>query len=269
MFANDAERVARFEREAHVLASLNHPHIAAIFGLAQAGDIRALVMELVEGMTLAERIAQGPIPIDEALSIARQMSQALEAAHERGVIHRDLKPANVKLTPEGRVKLLDFGLATTRVTRGVGAAGDPDAHANGAPAFSSPSAAADDVLLLGTAAYTSPEQARGHPVDARADVWAFGCVLYEMLTGTRAFPGVAAAEVLDAVQGRDVDWTLLPPTTPTYVRWLLRQCLQRDLTERFRDIGDARLLLATAIEARKNPPPSQSSPRTECGGSQV
>jgi serine/threonine-protein kinase len=178
-FSRDAERVARFQREAEILASLNHPHIAAIYDLGREGDSQFLVLELVEGETLAERIARGPIPIDEALSIGTQIADALEAAHEKGVVHRDLKPANVKVTPEGRVKVLDFGLAKIH---------ESGVHSNLSDLPTVSVMQTGGGVILGTAAYMSPEQARGKTVDRRADVWAFGCVLYEMLTGRQAFP---------------------------------------------------------------------------------
>jgi serine/threonine protein kinase len=190
-FAADSERMARFEREAKVLASLNHPNVAAIYGLEESNSVRALVLELVEGPTLAERIAQGPIPIEEAVPIAKQICDGLEYAHERAIIHRDLKPANVKVTPEGSVKLLDFGLA--KALEGEAVAGD---------IMTSPTIsrlATQAGIILGTAAYMSPEQAKGKTVDRRADIWAFGCLLYEMLTGKRAFGGQAVSETLAAV----------------------------------------------------------------------
>ena len=181
-FANDPERLARFEREAKTLASLNHPNIAQIYGLEKSDGIRALVMELVEGPTLADRIAQGPIPVDEALPVAKQIAEALEAAHEQGIIHRDLKPANIKVRPDGIVKVLDFGLA--KALEPISAAG---VDATASPTITSPAMMTGVGVLLGTAAYMSPEQARGKAVDKRTDIWAFGCVLYEMLTGQRAF----------------------------------------------------------------------------------
>ena len=204
-FAHDPERLARFEREAKTLASLNHPNIAQIYGLEKSDGVRALVMELVEGPTLADRIAQGPIPLDEALPIARQIAEALEAAHEQGIIHRDLKPANIKLRPDGTVKVLDFGLAKAldqwlreRSTRGT------------SPTITSPAMMTGVGVLLGTAAYMSPEQARGKPVDRRADIWAFGCVLYEMLTGRRAFEGEDVSLTLSQILQREPALDALP-----------------------------------------------------------
>src|SRR5436305_1827558 len=206
-FALDPDRRARFQREAQVLASLNHPHIAAIYGFEDSGDTHALVLELVEGPTLADRIAQGRIPIDDALPIAIQIAEALEAAHEQGIIHRDLKPANIKIKSDGSVKVLDFGLAKLN---------DPNVP-NGPNAFSmsptitSPALMTGVGVLLGTAAYMAPEQARGKPADKRSDIWAFGCVLFEMLTGTRAFDGEDIVDVLGAVARLDPNWGALPP----------------------------------------------------------
>ena len=248
--AQDAERLARFQREAQILAALNHPHIAAIYGiersgaerpgLAKSGRVDALVLELVEGDTLADRIAGGPIPIDEALAMARQVADALEAAHERGIVHRDLKPANVKCTPGGQIKVLDFGLA--KAVSGDGSSPD---------ATSSPTLtgrATEAGIILGSAAYMSPEQARGRPVDKRADIWAFGALLYEMLSGRRAFEGETVSDTLAAVLTKEPDWTALPPHTPSNVRKVLRRCLERDRNRRLHDIGDARIELDEAPE---------------------
>ena len=219
-FARDAERMARFQREAKVLASLNHPNIASIYGLEDSGATHALVMELVEGPTLADRIKSGAIPIDEALRIAKQMCEALEYAHERGIVHRDLKPANVKVTNDDAVKVLDFGLAKA-------IAGD----ATSSDISSSPTItrmATQAGVLLGTAAYMSPEQAKGKAVDRRADIWAFGCVLSEMLTGKMAFHGETVTDTLAAVIRAEPDWSQLPAATPIRVRLLLQRCLQKD-----------------------------------------
>jgi eukaryotic-like serine/threonine-protein kinase len=244
-FARDAERMARFQREAKVLASLNHPNIAAIYGLEDSGSTHALVMELVEGPTLADRIKRGPIPIDEALRIAKQICEALEYAHERGIVHRDLKPANVKVTSDDAVKVLDFGLAKAL-----------EGDASGIDIANSPTIsrmATQAGVLLGTAAYMSPEQAKGKAVDRRTDIWAFGCVLYEMLTGTMAFRGDSVTDTLAAVIKEDPDWSQLPAATPIRVRVLLQRCLQKDPKQRLRDIGDARIsldeVLAGAPEA--------------------
>jgi serine/threonine-protein kinase len=225
--SHDPERMARFTREAQVLASLNHPHIAAIYGV----EDEALVMELVEGPTLDEHLARGPLPIDEALELAGQIAEALEYAHERGVVHRDLKPANVKLTADGAVKVLDFGLAK--------ALGDPAAEGSGSIENSPTVHATATGLILGTAAYMAPEQARGLKVDRRADIWSFGVVLYEMLTGRRPFVGATSGDVLAAVLRADIDWT----PVPARCQRLLRRCLERDPRQRLREIGDWRLLL--------------------------
>jgi eukaryotic-like serine/threonine-protein kinase len=234
-FARDAERMARFQREAKVLASLNHPNIATIHGLEDSGSIHALVMELVEGLTLADRIKSGPIPIDEALRIAKQICEALEYAHERGIVHRDLKPANVKVTNDDAVKVLDFGLAKAM-----------EGDASSVDIANSPTVshlATQAGVLLGTAAYMSPEQAKGKAVDRRADIWAFGCVLYEMLTAQMAFRGESVTDTLAAVIKEEPDWSRLPVGTPIRVRVLLQRCLQKDPKQRLRDIGDARISL--------------------------
>jgi serine/threonine protein kinase len=229
-FARSSERISRLNREAHVMAALNHPNIAAIYGR----EGRALVMELVEGPTLASIIQDGPVPLEEALRIARQISDALEYAHENGVVHRDLKPANIKLTSSGTVKVLDFGLAT--VCGGPFAAGD----ASNFPTMTMDATRAG--TILGTVAYMAPEQARGKPVDKRADIWAFGVVFYEMLTGARLFSGETISDTLAAVLTKD------PPLgqVPVEARELLRRCLDKDSRRRLRDIGDAWLLLENA-----------------------
>jgi serine/threonine-protein kinase len=243
---DDQNRMARFQREAQVLAALNHPHIAAVYGLEDSAGARALVMELVEGTTLAERIAAGPIPIDEALAIARQISSALDAAHEKGIVHRDLKPANIKLTPDGKVKVLDFGLAKAydaEAASGSGAGSDP---------VNSPTLTLEATragVLLGTAAYMSPEQARGKPVDKRADIWAFGVVLYEMLTGRIMFEGDTLSDTLAGVLRAPIDFQGLPAATSPAVRRLLERCLERDPKRRLRDMGDAWIEIDAPIPA--------------------
>ena len=235
-FAADTDRVARFRREAQILASLGHPGIAAIYGLEEGEGTLALAMELVPGEDLAERLKRGPLPLDEALAVARQIAEALEEAHEKGIVHRDLKPANVRLTPEGKVKVLDFGLAKAME-----------------PAGSSPELTSSPTLtgratqmgvILGTAAYMAPEQARGKAVDRRADIWAFGAVLYELLSGQRALKGEEVPDVLAAVLCQEIDWTVVPPNTPPGVRRLLERCLDRDVKQRLRDIGEARVALS-------------------------
>ncbi|MBK9242235.1 MAG: PD40 domain-containing protein [Acidobacteria bacterium] len=240
LFAHDAERLARFTREAQTLASLNHPNIAQIYGVEESDGVRALVMELVDGQDLSEIIARGPVPLDDALQMARQIAEALEAAHDLGIIHRDLKPANIKVRQDGAVKVLDFGLAK---------AVDP-AGASGTNAANSPTLTAHATqmgMVIGTAAYMSPEQARGKNVDRRADIWAFGIVLYEMLTGRRVFEGGEISDVLAAVLRQDIDWTALPPATPPRIRRLLERCLDRDARGRLRDIGEARVEIAKTL----------------------
>jgi hypothetical protein len=248
IFTADAERVARFQREAQLLASLNHPNIGSIYGLEDSGGIRALVLELVEGPTLADRIAHGPIPLDEALPIARQIAEALEAAHEKGVIHRDLKPANIKVRDDGSVKVLDFGLAKILETDGT-ASGPPRAYSPGStqsPTITTP-AMTQMGMILGTAAYMSPEQAKGRPADKRSDIWAFGCVLYEMLSGKRAFEGEDVSDTLAAVLKSEPDWTALPSDVPEQLRLLLKRCLEKDRLTRVSDIAVARFLLTERV----------------------
>ena len=241
--ALDPARLSRFEREARTLAALNHPHIAQIYGLEDAGARgKALVMELVPGPTLAERIAEGALPLPEALEIGRQIADALECAHAEGIVHRDLKPANIKVRDDGAVKVLDFGLAK---------GGDSGVAANlqDSPTFTSP-AMTERGIILGTAAYMSPEQARGRPVDKRADIWAFGVVLFEMLTGRQVFAGETVSDTLAAVLREDIPWAALPPGTPPGVRRLLERCLQRDPRRRLRDIGDAKLEIEDVLAGR-------------------
>ena len=241
--AADADQIARFKREAQLLASLNHPHIGSIYGFEESGGTHALVLELVEGPTLADRIAQGPLPLDEALPIARQIVEAVEAAHEHGVVHRDLKPANIKLRPDGTVKVLDFGLAKA-LERGAAAA----VSLSMSPTPMRPDATGIGVIL-GTPSYMSPEQARGKLVDKRSDIWAFGCVLYEMLTGRRPFEGEDTTEVLVHIIEREPDLDVLPASTPAPVRRLLRRCLEKDRLKRLPDIGVARIEIDDALAA--------------------
>jgi len=239
VLASDPDRLAWFSREAQLLASLNHPHIAQVHGFENADGVHALVMELIEGPTLAERITRGPIPVDEALTMAKQVADAIDAAHDQGIIHRDLKPANIKVRPDGTVKVLDFGLAKA-------VASDVTARQG---ISRSPAVALDATrvgVILGTAAYMSPEQARGLPVDTRADIWAFGCVLYEMLTGRRPFAGETIPETLAAILEREPDWNGFPYSTPAGIRELLRHCLQRDLALRTRTIAEARKTIEKA-----------------------
>jgi serine/threonine protein kinase len=236
-FARDAERLARFTREARILASLNHPNIAAIYGLEESEGITALVMELVEGDDLSQRIARGAIPLDEALPIAKQIADALEAAHEQGIIHRDLKPANIKVRSDGTVKVLDFGLAKAMEPASALRASAGQAHASMSPTLTTP-AMTQAGMILGTAAYMSPEQARGKVVDKRADIWAFGVVLYEMLTGQRAFGGEDLAVTLARVVEREPDFAALPASVPPRVAQALRVCLRKDPKQRVGDIRD-------------------------------
>lgn len=240
-FASDPDRAARFDREARVLASLNHPSIAAIYGIEQSGGRTFLVMELVPGETIAQRITRGPMPVDEALAVAREIAEGLEAAHEKGIIHRDLKPANVKITPDGKVKVLDFGLAK---------AYEPDRSSvdlANSPTLSL--AATRAGVILGTAAYMSPEQAKGRTVDKRTDTFAFGCVLYEMLVGRPAFEGDDLQEILGRVVTAEPDWTRLPGKTPASIQTLLRRALRKDPRQRLGDIRDARLEIEEALAA--------------------
>jgi eukaryotic-like serine/threonine-protein kinase len=253
-FAQDAERLARFEREARTLASLNHPNIATIHGLEKAdlpagsahGAMRALVMELVDGPTLADRIADGPIVLDEALAIARQITEALEAAHKQGIIHRDLKPANIKVRPDGTVKVLDFGLAKALAPEPAAAAARQISQS---PTITSPVAVTGAGVLLGTAAYMSPEQARGKAADKRSDIWAFGTVVYEMLTGKRAFDAGEVSDTLAWILTKDPDWSALPAAVPLSIRTLLRRCLTKDRRRRLDSASDARLEIDDAADA--------------------
>ncbi|MBS0196218.1 MAG: protein kinase [Planctomycetes bacterium] len=246
--AQDPDRLARFQREAKVLASLNHPGIGAIYGLEEANGLQYLILEFVEGETLADRLAKGPIPVDEALPLARQIAEALEVAHEKGVIHRDLKPGNVMVTPDGVVKVLDFGLARTAdgAPSTSTAPNQPDSPTMTSPARFAHSPTIPGVIM-GTAGYMSPEQARGKPVDKRSDIFSFGCVLYEMLTGIMPFRGETVADAIGATLHKETDLNLLPPTTPSRVRDLLTKCLAKDKKNRLHDIGDARLEIEHAL----------------------
>ena len=260
-FARDQDRLMRFEREAQLLATLNHPNIAQIYGVEDTGDTRALVMELVPGRTLEEMLQTGPLPFPEAAAIARQIADALEAAHDAGIIHRDLKPANIKVTDDGRVKVLDFGLAKTlQPMSGPGATTMANPAAMTSPAMTAMG------MILGTAAYMSPEQARGRATDRRADVWAFGAILYEMLAGRRPFKGEGISDVIASVLRDEPDWSALPPDTPPAVRRLLRRCLEKDPSRRLRAIGDAKLDLEdrdTTPEPAATPAPAPKPARRE------
>src|SRR5499427_3006793 len=233
-FTADGDRIARFRREAQVLASLNHPNIAAIYGFEDSGQTHALVLELVDGPTLADRIAKGPIPLDEALAIAKQIADALEAAHEQGIVHRDLKPANIKVRDDGTVKVLDLGLA-----KAMEPASAISPMLTNSPTTTTPAMVTGVGTLLGTAAYMSPEQAKGRPADKRSDVWAFGCVLYEMLTGTSAFKGDDVAETLAGIIRGEPDWSRLPSTLPSSLVVVIRRCLEKDRSKRIADVRGA------------------------------
>src|SRR5512139_2472107 len=242
-FAGDPERMARFEREAKLLASLNHPNIAAIYGLEQSEGKRFLVLELVEGETLAQRLSKGPLPVEEALGVCRQIAEGLEAAHEKGVIHRDLKPANVMITEGDKVKILDFGLAKALAdeTQAVDSSQSPTLT----EAMTGPG------VILGTAAYMSPEQAKGKAVDRRADIWAFGCILYECLTGRKAFEGETVTETLAAILKGEPDWNALPATTPPNIRFVLQRCLHKEAGRRFHHAADLRILFEEPLETNQ------------------
>ena len=240
--AHDADRLSRFGREAQLLAALNHPNIAHVHGFEESGGLHALVMELVEGPTLADRIAQGSLPVEEALPIARQMAEALEAAHAQGIIHRDLKPTNIKVRPDGTVKVLDFGSAKALDAVGAAAA---DSTISPSPSPHLTQAG----VILGTTAYMSPEQARGNAVDARTDVWSFGCVLFEMLTARRAFKGDDVTDTIVAVMSREPDWGAIPPAAAS-IRPLIAWCLKKDVRARLQNIGDARIQIDHLIAGR-------------------
>ena len=245
-FAQDPHRLTRFRREAQLLASLNHPNIATIYGIEQSEDTQFLVLELVEGETLAERLARGAISVEESLALAKQIAEALEAAHEKGVIHRDLKPANIKMTPDGKVKVLDFGLAKAFESE----PGPADLSQMQTATVPEPTL---EGTILGRPAYMSPEQARGREVDKRTDIWSFGCVLYEMLTGKRAFDAGSATDVVAQVLRDDPDWDALPAVRPS-IRKLLKRCLLKDSTRRLRDIGEARIEIEDAASGEQGAP---------------
>src|SRR5262245_53805196 len=249
LFANDPERLARFEREAKVLASLNHPGIATIHGLHESDGVRFLVMELVPGTDLAKRLETGPLPRAEALAIGAKIAEALEVAHDHGVVHRDLKPANIQVTPDGGVKILDFGLAKAFDTQTSGSG----TNISLSPTLTTP-ASTHLGMILGTASYMSPEQAKGKPVDRRTDIWALGCILYEMLAGKRPFQGEGVSEMLAAVIMAPVAFEALPSNLPRRVDQLVRRCLERDPRRRLRDAGEARIVLEDAIAGKPEEP---------------
>jgi len=256
-FTLDGDRIARFRREAQVLASLNHPNIAAIYGFEDSGSTHALILELVEGPTLADRIAKGPIPLDEALPIAKQIAEALEAAHEQGIIHRDLKPANIKVRDDGAVKVLDFGLAKLVDPLGSGAAA-----LSQSPTITTPAQMTGVGTLLGTAAYMSPEQAKGRPADERSDVWSFGCVLYEMLTGTRAFEGDDTSDTIASVLKSEPEWSRVSSGVPLPVLVLMQRCLTKDRRQRVPEVSTVRFLLTEHPQLSAPAPRSQSDERS-------
>ena len=257
-FASDADRLARFTREAQTLAALNHPNIAHVHGLEESGGVRALVMELVEGDDLSQRIARGAIAVDEALPVARQIAEALEGAHQQGIIHRDLKPANIKLRPDGTVKVLDFGLAKALAPEQDPASG---AHRSQSPTITSPAMLTGLGIVLGTAAYMAPEQAKGRDADKRSDIWAFGCVLYEMLAGRRPFDGEDTTDVLGAVVRLEPSWEALPSNVPAPVRTLLRQCLVKDGRRRVGDIAAVLFVLDHQADVAPTVPAAPRSNR--------
>jgi eukaryotic-like serine/threonine-protein kinase len=244
-FAGDPDHVTRLQREAQILASLNHPNIAAIYGLEESEGVRFLVLELVPGPTLADRLVFGPLPMKECLSIARQIAEALEAAHEKGIVHRDLKPANIKVTPEGQVKVLDFGLAKAAISESF----PTDLSQSPTAAFGY----TREGVLLGTAEYMSPEQARGKALDKRTDIWSFGCVLYEALSGRRPFAGETASDMIAAILGTDPDWTAFPAGAPPSLQRLIKRCLEKDLKRRLRDMGDACIEIDEALAELARP----------------
>ena len=252
--ASSLDRMARFEREAVALAALKHPNIGAIYGLQDIDGTPALVLELVEGETLADRLTRGPVPLDDALAIARQVASGLEAAHERGIVHRDIKPGNIQLLPDGAVKVLDFGLAKLVEPGDV----TPVAALEASPTVTSPAVLTGAGVVLGTAPYASPEQVKGQATDRRSDVWAFGCVLYEMLTGTRAFPGGDVTDVIAAVLKSDPDWNPLPANTPLAISTLLRRCLRKERSRRLADIADARIEIEDVLAAPPTAPDTRA-----------
>jgi hypothetical protein len=253
LFTADADRVARFKREAQLLASLNHPHIGAIYGFEDDGNVPALVLELVEGDTLYDRVRRCPLALPEALAVAQQIADALDAAHRAGIIHRDLKPSNIKITPDGVVKVLDFGLAKALAAEGS------NSDLSKSPTLTVGGTSAG--MILGTAAYMSPEQARGQPVDKRTDIWAFGCVLFEMLTGSSAFARETVTDTIVAVVGTEPDWKSLPADTPVSIRRLLTRCLQKDARRRLHDVADARIEIEDAMATPAEPAPVQAPRR--------
>jgi serine/threonine-protein kinase len=258
-FTEDAERLARFEREARVLAAFEHPRIASIYGLEEHEGRKLLIMQVAEGETLAEKIGAGPVPVEHALKISLQIAEALEAAHEKGIVHRDLKPANIKLTPDGQVTVLDFGLAKALESTGAASGSGPQSLSL------SPTMTAEMTgkgVLLGTAAYMSPEQARGEAADRRADIWAFGVVLMEMLTGNRVYAGKTLSDTLAGVLAREPEWAELPKDTPAPVRRLLERCLDKEVGQRLQAIGEARIAIERYLEDPRSADAPDAPPTT-------
>src|SRR2546425_9459953 len=260
LFALDPDRLARLTREAQVLASLNHPNIAAIYGFEESNGTRALVLELVEGPTLADHIADGAIRLAEALPLARQIADALQAAHEQGIIHRDLKPANIKVRPDGTVKVLDCGLA--KLAESSSAASGSGLALSRSPTITTPAMMTGVGVILGTAAYMAPEQAKGRAADTRSDVWAFGCVLYEMLTGRRAFEGEDVSDTLATVLKGEPDWSVLPSDVPQAIRTLIQRCLAKDRQQRIADISIAQYVLDAPTALTASAPMAADAPQS-------
>ncbi|MCK4758851.1 MAG: serine/threonine protein kinase, partial [Candidatus Aminicenantes bacterium] len=257
-FAQDRERLARFEREAKLLASLNHPNIATIYGLEESEGLNFLTLELVEGDTLAGKLTSGPLKVQDALEMCRQIAEALESAHQKGIIHRDLKPSNIKVTPEGKIKVLDFGLAKAFEVAEVGDAAGMDPYKS--PTMTVGSSRSG--VIMGTAAYMSPEQARGKALDKRTDIWSFGCVFYELLTGRQLFIGETTSDMVAGILKQEPDWKALPKELPVRIRDLLRRCLQKEPNKRLHDIADARIEIEE-VKSKPSEPTIESIAETE------
>jgi serine/threonine protein kinase len=248
-FSQDSQRLARFDREAKLLAALNHPNIASIYGLEHTDGVHFLVLELIPGQSLAEALKDGPLPVEEALDVCRQVAEGLEAAHEAGVIHRDLKPGNVRVTPDGKAKVLDFGLA--KGLEGVAVGSGSGGSASDLSQSPTIAAGTQAGVILGTAPYMSPEQARGKTLDKRTDIWSFGCLLYECLTGRMAFTGETVPDIFSAILQNDPDWAAMPERMPPRVRELMERCLEKSPRSRLHDIGDARIEIEKSLAGRE------------------